>query len=347
MKAGPSKALAALRILPALIGAAFALGGCDDVSVTSEPSKGGVVASPLQSGVDTRLLRKMQDAPWKVAYTGRRHVEQHWAIDSQGHDLEYYENVAADGQGRFAISAPELIYPVLSPGDAQVWTVLQESRQGFNYRYRDFHVRDVTAFVRNYLITPGVTGVQVAGRNCDEIVIRRKRGAHIVYTLSIDTETGLVLRNRQELLGGQLFELHEFETIELKAPEGIAWHEPSFPEQDLPPTGVDTLLGFEPKLPEDDGATFSRIAGTMLDVPDPDNSGTTIRWAKHTLTDGVEAVFFLHGGPAPSSVNGDEMRVPPPIGPWNVIEGSLRGERLMAVGRVSAPDLLDLMAEQL
>ena len=42
-----------------------------------------------------------------------------------------------------------------------------------------------------------------------------------------------------------------------------------------------------------------------------------------------------------------QWRVAPSVGPWNHVEGTLRGERFMALGRASADELLDLIASTL
>jgi hypothetical protein len=72
-----------------------------------------------------------------------------------------------------------------------------------------------------------------------------------------------------------------------------------------------------------------------------------VAWVKSTLTDGIEVVFVLHGGNDPSLVSEDVMRVAPSVGPWNHVEGTLNGERFMALGRASADELLDLIASTL
>ncbi len=291
------------------------------------------------------LLRRMSLAPATVAHSGVRRVEQYWTVDDQPRELRYREQVASDGAGRFAIDATELIAPVASPQQAALFLVLQKAREGFVQRYRDFAVRDVDGFVRNYSIIDTGALVTVAGRPCNEYIVQRIVGESVRYQIAVDTQTALVLRTRQESSSGALLSLVEFESLDL-APNhsNVVWHQPLTDERKLPtdPALARAQLGFQPRLPRTDGGLFLLQSATSVEAPDPRGTGT-LMWAKHTLTDGVEVVFFLHGGPDTAPGRDDIVRVAPSVGPWNTAEGSLHGELYTAMGRVEVEELLDLL----
>jgi hypothetical protein len=278
-----------------------------------------------------------------------RRVEQYWKIDKFRQTTVYREQVSADGTGQYTIEPLELVEPVVTPSELAVWLALQQSREGFLFRYRDLAVRDVPTFARNYSLLRLGTSAIVAGRDCEELVVQRRTNAKSLYTLAVDRETGLVLRCREETVEGALLGLMEFESIDF-APAFVPappWHNASNDEVALPagPAGTQ-LLGFEPLLPDTDGDKFVLLETTKLTSLHPSGSGT-ITWAKAVLTDGLEVVVFLHAGADPNPPADDVMRVSPSVGPWSHVEGTLHGERVMAIGRVSAPDLLDLMESAL
>ena len=337
--------------LAAVAGLAFGLAGCGDVSSVGAPVSSTATPPVLQAGLPSEaLLRKMQNAATTVSYSGVRRIEQSWQVGETVYSTSYLEEVASDGLGHFALHPLELVAPSATPRQAELWRMLQESRDGFLFRYRDFRIHDVTQMVTNY--SPIATGVRslVAGRECDELVFALRHGASFTYNLSVDHETGLVLRCEQVATDGRVMGFVEFESLEL-APQFAAdypWHESSNQEEALPDSQASRLaaVGFPPRQPESDGGRFHLVDSTIVRSPEPDGTGE-ITWVKSTLTDGIEVVFVLHGGNDPSLVSEDVMRVAPSVGPWNHVEGTLRGERFMALGRASADELLDLIASTL
>lgn len=336
-----------LRHSSLAIGLALALVGCgpSSQSEASSADTNTSVSVLLANHPAAATLRKMQTAALATRYSGVRRVEQSWRIDQQRSHLAYRESAAADGTGRFAVEPIALIAPAMAPSELAIWMMLQSARQGFLFRYRDVVIRDLRAFVRNYSITLVSASEQVAGRDCEEWSVQRRRDPLTIYTLAVDRETGLVLRSRQEDMAGQLLSLVEFESIDF-APTftpAPAWHVSANDEAALPPGRAGAqLLGFEPRVPVTDGESFKLLESTRVTSLDPSGSGTIV-WAKSVLTDGLEVVIFLHGGADPNARGNDVIRVSPPVGPWNHVEGSLRDQRVMAIGRVSSGDLLDLM----
>lgn len=328
-------------------------GGAVDGGPAATPR--AVLNAPLGPGeADATLsvlpvLRKMNRAPSVVAHRGVRRVEQFWTVEDQPRELRYRENVASDGAGRFAVEAFEQLAPDSTPHEEQVFVILQKAREGFVRRYRDFAVRDVEGFVRNYSFVDTGALVTVAGRQCNEYLVQRTVDDSVRYWVAVDTQTALVLRTRHESAAGVLLGLVEFESLDLTPDLGqVAWHQPLTDEQPLSadPAAARAQLGFEPRLPRTDGGRFQLESATAVSAPDPRGSGT-LMWAKHTLTDGVEVVFFLHGGPDPAPTRDDWVRVAPPVGPWSSAEGSLHGERFVSMGRVPVEELLDLLEDVL
>ncbi len=336
----------------AALGLAFGQAACSDVS---EGSAQGAVGNDgpiiLQSPTPgEQLLQKMQRAATGVAYSGVRRVEQTWRVGEETISTSYREEVASDGEGRFALRSLELIAPSLPEPSEELWRMLQGSREGFLFRYRDFRIHDVASMVTNYSPILLGTNVHVAGRVCDEMMFALRHGASFTYNLAVDRETGLVMRCEQVATDGQVMGLVEFESIELNPSfaADFEWHVPSNDEQPLPDGQASRLAvaGFVPLQPQSDGGRFALVESTVLRSEDPAGGGE-VAWVKSTLTDGVEVVFVLHGGSDPSLTSEDVMRVAPSVGPWNHVEGTLRQQRFMALGRASVDELLDLIASTL
>lgn len=338
-------------LLAAVTGLAFGLAGCGDVSSVGAPMSSTATPPVLHSGLPSEtLLQKMQVAPTAVAYSGVRRIEQSWQVGETVYSTSYREDVASDGQGRVALQSLELIAPSLPPRSEELWRMLQESRDGFLFRYRDFRIHDVAQMVTNY--SPIATGVRtrVAGRECEELVFALRHGASFTYNLAVDHQTGLVMRCEQVATDGRVMGLVEFESLELRPrfAADFPWDESSNQEEPLPASQAERLaaVGFRPRQPEGDGGRFQLLESAIVRSPEPDGVGE-LTWVKSTLTDGIEVVFVLHGGSDPSLLSDDVMRVAPSVGPWNHVEGTLRGERFMALGRASADELLDLIASTL
>lgn len=316
--------------------------------VGSKAVDGGASAPVHPTGAaNAQFLRRLQSARVTVAHRGVRRVEQHWKIGDQAQELSYREQVASDGAGRFAIEALEQLSAGSDSAAADTFLLLHQARAGFTWRYRDFAVRDVEAFLLNYDLIPLGSLTVVLGRACDEYFVQRSVGHAVRYSIAVDRETGLVLRARHETAAGELLGLVEYESLEL-APDlsAVVWHTPVTLEEPLErePSAAAQQLGFRPRLPRNDGGVFRLMEAQAITAPAPD--GGEQSWAKHTLTDGVEVLFFLHGGSDPSARE-DVVRVAPPVGPWNTAEGSLRGEKFTCIGRVSVDELLDVIASTL
>lgn len=335
-----------LALAACALGLAFGLAGCDASSASQAAGDTGATAVVLQSPQPGEpLLAKMSVAATQAAYRGVRRVEQNWRIAGQPFATTYREEVASDGRGRWSLETVELVAPTLASTQQDLWLMLQESREGFLFRYRDFRLFDVAQMATNYTTLLTGNHVDVAGRSCVELVATLRTGRGFTYNLSVDRESGLVLRCEQVAPDGTRLGLVEFESIEFTPvfPPNQPWHVVSNDEKPLPAGhGAAQLLGFQPQQALRTPSRFVVLDSTVVTSPDPHQAGT-LSWVKTTLTDGIEVVFLLQGGPDGSAGGNDVVRVSPSVGPWNHVEGVLGGQRLMAMGRVSADELLDLL----
>ncbi|MDF1797732.1 MAG: sigma-E factor regulatory protein RseB domain-containing protein [Planctomycetota bacterium] len=269
------------------MGALFGALGLGILSISCGSSAG--LTDGTSGAVD--LITQIQQAPYLVSHSGVRRVESNYNLDGQNDHLVYREEVFTDGQGGFAINPLGAITGATLPaGDFQL---LQKAREGFHFRYRDFLVRDLAAFLQNYKLTSFGQVVQVAGRDCLELSIERK-DASLSFDLAMDVETGLVLRYRELDASGHTYSKMEYESFD-PAPDltGVTLHQPSNQEQPLDPsTPALAQLGFQPFIPKllPSSGFFFVEASSVVDA-----LGTT--WAKLSYTDGIETVFFLDAGP--------------------------------------------------
>ena len=188
----------------------------------------GTSTSLVGSSENADLITQIQEAPYLVAHSGIRRLESNYTLDGNSSHLVYREEVWTDGQAGFAINPLGAVSgSTLAQGDFQL---LQKVREGFHFRYRDFLVRDLAAFLVNYELTSLGDIVQVAGRNCLELSIRRK-DASLSFDLAMDVETGLVLRYDEYDAQGLLYTSMVYESFD-STPDltGITlrfWHKPA------------------------------------------------------------------------------------------------------------------------
>ena len=318
------------------------LAGCDGSSVQGAGS--GVVAS----GADpyAPLFEQVDSAPWTTIYAGVRRVESH-VIDESGNqiDLAYREEVKADGDGNFTIEALQALSFV--PNE-EVFLLKQDARESFLYRYRDFQIRDLSLFYANYVAVDLGQQVTIADRAASVFLIERSEPGSSSYTVAFDDETGLVLRHEERDVSGFLISAMEFESYDATPDlSGAVWSQPTASPVSLDVTAdLSGQAGFDVLEPGVLPAGFFLWrAHTLIDAASGD-------WIKLTYTDGVEPLFFFHLG-LPVSSNSDatlpgdwkqadEVWVYD-IGAVQVVQGRVRGTDVLALGKVSDDDLLDMV----
>ena len=300
---------------------------------------GDAARAELLLGIAHRGVRRID--VWGRTQVGSEEVPTH---------LAFLERITTDGHGKFAIEPIESLTPGQTDWDA--FDLLQRVREGFVFRYRDFAVRDRALFERNWRWTKIPGEHRVAGRLCERVRVERARTPAVAYEVSIDAETGIVLAYQEFDAEGSAVCALEYTTFEL-APDlsGAVWHRPSNEELALD-LGRDLasqveVAALRPRLlPE---GFELRGASTIED-------GEGRRWLKLTYLDGVEPLFFLQALPA----GGEAVRTAAPagapepdtiavysLGRATVLQGSVRGQRLMVVGKVGEAELLDLIESAL
>ncbi|HUR28830.1 MAG TPA: sigma-E factor regulatory protein RseB domain-containing protein, partial [Planctomycetota bacterium] len=240
------------------------------------------------------------------------------------------------------------VEPPLSSSQNALFLTLQSARQGLNWRYRDFAIHDLGLFLQNYRTTDTGGTANVAGRTCRLLSVERADQSGSIYTLCVDEPTGLILDVREETREGVLVARSTFESLNL-APDlsGVVWHQPGNNEQTLSIRGQLTpYVGFEARAPRSLPAGYQLLDRSSVLHP---QEGSL--WVKETFGDGVESLFFLHGGPIIAG-NGIKSGVPEiqadlvevaSAAPWTVAQGNLRSERVIALGKVAETDLLSML----
>lgn len=311
-----------------------ALGG----SATPDPQERG---RELHS-TSVPLLARIPGAPERTHFRGERVVRMADPWRGSTAQLVLRERVLSDGAGRFAIDPVGVASaPPGSLATSDFFRTMQKAREGFFFRHRDFIVRDLDLLHASYQVRTLSSSVEVAGRPCALLDVRRARDAERRYEVAIDVETGLVMRFRELWIeGDRLLASVEFESLELNAPIDptqltggpSAWVE--FDPAGGPPPGCSFLLGPPSFLPE--GYVLERASTRLVGGSEP--------WIEYIFVDGVEELFLLHSA-APQHLPLDQ---PSPtslvrasaLGAWTVLEGEVRGTPIVAAGKLDVGDLL-------
>ena len=330
----------------ALAGLLLGLSGCDGEVSAGTDFDGDKLPATAQLEPLTQLLAQSVEAPWQTRYAGVRRVESQVVNGNNQVGLAYREEVAADGTGRFALDTVEVLSFVPDP---VVFGLTQKLREGFLYRYRDFRIRDLSLFFSNYLVQD-LGETTVADRPCAQIQVRRKAEVASAFLVALDQATGLVLKFEERDANGQLRTAMEFESLDLDPDlEGVAWFELDTPEKSLD-LGQDlgAQVGFEVMQPAVYPEEFQLWKATSLRADDD------TRWVKLTLTDGLEPLFFFQKVQAPVVLEGSGVTAAPTstqldevwvyqMGAVQVVQGTVRDHEILALGKVPAELLLDLI----
>ena len=326
----------------------MACGGESSVESSFDEGTGGTVS--LGADSLSSILALASTAPWTTRFAGTRRVESHIEVDGEMVDLVYRESVVADGQGNFSVDPVAILSWI--PDPSSLLNILK-LREGFLYRYRDFHIQDLNAFYSNYIAIDMGLEVEVAGRTCGVLQVQRHEAGSHIYYVALDVSTGMPLRFEEQDSQGVPITVMEFEAYDSNPDLDLAvWFASSNQEsplditQDLAPqVGFDVL---SPKVLPDGYQLWK--AATLIG---PDDK----TWLKQSFTDGVEVLFFLHEsgeiplghsviGTATSHAadvqKGDEVWVYQ-MGAVNVVQGVIRKTDVITLGKVDSEDLLDLL----
>ncbi len=264
------------------------LAGCGAHADVTAPSSNATAGQTNRS-----FLERIPDAPMTVAYAGSRHVAIHYAQGGVPSLLEYDEDVSSDGRGNFVVVPGQVTSPPMTTEQREFFAILQERRDGFFYRYRDFRIRDWRTFLQNWRVVDTGHQESVAGRSSALLEIRRVHGASDWYRAWVDLETGLVMRADEFDATDQLVSRTEFRTFTL-APDlsGVALHGDRNPGKPFDPTSDTTQsLGFRVLVPTILPEGYRLERSESLSVG---GSGAELStWARLAFGDGVEQLFFL------------------------------------------------------
>ncbi len=360
--------VSALRIGLAVTLALFGAAACERVpagSTGAQATASHVESSKLnESGSDTALIERIQQAPVRIKHGGTRRLEFHYESEGVEHTLAYLEHVTADGKGNFALDPGQIEQPAMSTPQREMFELLQKQHEGFFFRYRDFGVRQRNLFEANYSVQVLGTPIAVAGRMCTQIDVRRiGRGARSTYRAAIDDQTGLVLRWTETTLEGRLLARSEFVDFTLDPVlDGVDWFVSPLQVESLQ-SGHDlsaqdlATLGFQPHSLQVLPPGYQLLRSERIV-----ESGTT--WLRRVYGDGLENLFVLERGPdtTPPTPTPQHDRAHPgaqhatttpgsgeivvricQAGEWTLAEVVHGSGQLFVIGKVGEPDVVDCL----
>jgi hypothetical protein len=305
------------------------------------------------------LIQLAAAAPTATPYEGTRRYEAYWEIDGFSHMLIYREEIKADGTGQFSIDPLEVLQPNMSPSEEQVFMLLQDLRQGFMFKHRDFAIRDVKRFLNTWQVIDLGTTTQVLGRTCAQWEVRRIKGADRVYALDVDVQNGIILRSEERDLSGAVLSMLEYDSLNLTPDFTLETFHEELGTQVQFGNGspLPTQLKFVPAKPKllPDGYRLQDSVAIF---------GTGDPWVRYTYGDGAEEIFWLHSGEAevlypgplgtpnsgsPGQAGQGQGSKPKdvvkwlPVGPWTVVWGDIGEDSFIVMGKVPREELYDLI----
>lgn len=340
--------LRALALAGVVLGG-IALAGCGD---------GAVKLSPTQHANLMQLVAKAQQAPTSTAHLGKREVHVYLSGAGAGaHHCATLEQIATDGHGGFALQPLSVLGDV--PMDPAVFLTQHADNAAFYHRFRDFMVRDLDLFLENYVVVGMPVATTVAGRNCISFVCERAP-SHVAtnggaFTVELDVETAFVLAYEERDKHGNVVASMRYDVVSFTPDLSGITFTTLPPEQTLNLTGDPAQqLGFAPLAPK------MIPDGYELDHARVLSEGPQKHWACFEYTDGVEKLFFLHGGAAPSSQIGPggwtrtAFQTSSPyrmyvtnVGVWTIAQGVWDQQYVIAVGKLSQSELLPFVESAL
>lgn len=343
------------RALLAFLGVAstLTLGACGGSSSASTSHESQTSGSGFSNVAPTTLtIQRGID----VLHAGDRLVT---SIDplkpaGQGGTVQFIERISSDGAGRFAIDPLDAAQPDQPPAMSwPLFSILQDRRQAFHARFRDFEIRDAIAFRNEWSFRNlGVPSI-VAGRQCHRVNVTHLRTQR-TFELSIDDETELVLDQRElDSAGNVLFQV-TYQTLELNPDlSNVDWHDDMPASQFALDADLEEALGFDVRIPTNPPPGY-----VLHDITSIDSSlaGDQLGpWLRVTFTNGVEPLFYALSIPSGLAADPDTgSQTMDPTSPGNTMRvlslgrasaavGDLPHGAVMSVGRVGPEELLDLI----
>jgi hypothetical protein len=315
------------------------------------PAGGGAAVEPSASASNATaiadahlpLLERIQTAPMRVRHGGTRRLQFYYATAGVDHQLAYTEHVATDGNGHFALDPVAVEAPAMTVPQSQVFELLQKQREGFFFRYRDFGVRQRDLFLANYTVQVLGQTIVVAGRECTQLEVRRRRAAPTWYLAAVD-ETGLVLSWSEYTTGdNRLLSRSEYLEFTLEPDlAGVDWFESPLEIEPLDPGHENTtLLGFHPHQLQVLPPGYQLLRSEMV-------TERGVKWLRRVYGDGVENLFVLEHGSATPKV---AVAGPPTtitvrlcqVGAWTLAEAVDGADQFFVVGKVGEDDVVSCL----
>lgn len=299
-------------------------------------------ATSLRSAPVTReLIALMQSAPLAAVHI-QRLVELRDPVNP-ALDLVYQEELWRDGLGHFAVVPGAVMLPVMSPAESTTFALLQSARQGYVERHRDFRVHDALLFRHNYQIIDLRQTTMVAGVPCVWLEVQARGDASITWRLGVDVNTGLIVSEERRDATGALLSRIEAVTVDYQ-PDLSTFVLDGGPSAWTPITNaaLATTTVHVPLTLPDRYELFE--TATLQDALGRD-------WIRQLYSDGVAELFFLHEavaastGPAIASNNAGRVQQGSVLNAFHiagalVLDGEVRGVRVIAVGTLREIDLL-------
>lgn len=316
--------------------------GCSDSSASAAQNS----PAALQSHSSPGILLRMQSAPTQTKFSGERLLWMRAEAQGANQTLSYTETIYADGLGGFSIEPGHVVQPNLAQGQQDLFEILQRTREGFLFRYRDFAVRDLALLEQNYFVQDLGTSVTIAGRTCQELRFERRLLPARVYVVAVDQVTGLVLRWEERNEAGLPMARMEYTSFD-PAPSliGVTMHADLASTPLDPMTDNKGLLGFPLRLP---GVVHGfQIVEANSVVYD----GRT--WARVQYQDGIEPLLYLysHRSAIPSGrllARPDDPESLSVVriykaGAWTVAECSRAGSKFIVAGKLDESRLVETL----
>ena len=310
---------------------------------------GGSASGGVGSGLDTSalqraprfsrdLLARMEQAPLVPVRLERR-VEwydvQHGALE-----LAFLETILRDGAGDYAVRADDVLHPVMAPAEETTFLLLQSGRQGYVERHRNFLIRDRGLFLQNYSVIDLRQPALVAGVECLTLEVQSRIVAETTWRLAVDPRTGRVLREERYDDQGRLqaritvLQVDEQPDLSAEVLDGgaSAW---------VPADGS-ALDGYDVYVPG------QMPPGYLLVDTSRRIDGLGREWVRRRYTDGLCELFLLHELVPSATLQqrlatnaaGRDVVNSFAAGGVQVLDGEVRGVRVIALGRLQEYDLL-------
>ncbi len=294
-----------------------------------------VESSPSPSSADeTRALyQSSATAPLEVAHAGVRRLHLFERGEETTRHLAYRELVVTDGLGNFTLEP----FEVLTDLEARPEEFLrrQKLHEGFHFRYRDFAIRDLRLFRKNYELVPLGEGLALAGRAAWPYRIEPREAGRNAFEVALDAQTGIVLRYVELDADGLPLLGMEYESFSLNPPiEQVAFHRATAQETVARPERIRSAL--RPRLLP---RGFEEL-GEPGEVESPTGGAS---WLKRVYGDGLQSVFFLSRPAPPSGQPGPDQVLVGKVGNVNTVHAFLGDHEMIAVGKLATTELLSLV----